>query len=426
MRLRVAAVLLGSALVVSSCRLGGNHPETPLAPAGPVRVQADTVYEYRAFTLAPDGGAIGFQFEWGDGGAGSLTDYVYKGGPGRDSHAWTEPGTYEVRVRAIDSADLSRSSDWSNPLLVEVAGPDFPWRLVDSIDPVPVQSLDVLKISPDGRFLYLGNWEGPASFAAIRTEDDSVVAYIQLEYASWCNDMDIEVSSDGQRVYASGYDLDKVAVIRTSDFTIVDSFVEGFSDGTMAISPGGEYLCLPCCFSVPDSCGVFVVRTSDMSVADTIWWPECDWETPCRLTVSPSGAFLYIATECHRYLSAIRLRDGCRTSRVEGCGYGIAVHPVTGDVYVGQESGGLGVLNADCTVELHRVDGVSAYQLAVTPDGRYYCGFTRSGLLAVLRARDNVVVGSVPASPYGDRIVFSPDGGRMYVASWPTIYIYER
>jgi DNA-binding beta-propeller fold protein YncE len=101
------------------------------------------------------------------------------------------------------------------------------------------------------------------------------------------------------------------------------------------------------------------------------------------------------------------------------------VHPVTGDAYVSQVSS-LDVLNADCTTVLHSVDGVSVYCIAVTPDGRYYCGLARGGSLVVFRARDNVVVGSVPASPYGERIVFSPYGERMYVASEYAIHIYER
>jgi hypothetical protein len=96
----------------------GNHPPaTPAAPVGPTSGFRRVSYAYSASTTDPDGDAIRYTFDWGDGTT-TTTNRVASGTPVSASKSWRLAGTYAVRVRATDSYDAQ--SSWSVPIHVRI------------------------------------------------------------------------------------------------------------------------------------------------------------------------------------------------------------------------------------------------------------------------------------------------------------------
>ncbi|MDM7999997.1 MAG: PKD domain-containing protein, partial [Dehalococcoidia bacterium] len=95
-------------------------PLTPAAPSGPTSGEAGTSYTYRVKTTDPDGDTITYTIDWGDGES-HTTGSKSSGTTAYPGHAWSEPGTYAVRVRATDSeGDVSA---WSPSLSVTITVP---------------------------------------------------------------------------------------------------------------------------------------------------------------------------------------------------------------------------------------------------------------------------------------------------------------
>jgi hypothetical protein len=98
-------------------------PLTPGAPEGTVSGQVGTSYAYSVKTTDPDGDSIVYAIDWGDG-TSSTTGQLDSGGTGSASHAWTEAGTYAVKVVATDSK--GNVSAWSPSLSVAIATANQP------------------------------------------------------------------------------------------------------------------------------------------------------------------------------------------------------------------------------------------------------------------------------------------------------------
>ncbi len=99
--------------------LPNEPPLKPLQFSGPETGYIEEVYAYSASTTDPDGDQIKYLFDWGDGE--QLTSlFVNSGEIQTADHSWKEPGTYSVKVKAIDSKEAS--SDWSDPKTVAIYG----------------------------------------------------------------------------------------------------------------------------------------------------------------------------------------------------------------------------------------------------------------------------------------------------------------
>jgi len=89
-----------------------NHsPNTPSTPSGPSTGHMNTLYNFTASTIDPDDDSISYQFEWGNGVLSNWSGFVISGAFVTMSQAWSDAGTFLVKVRAKDIEGAT--SDWS-------------------------------------------------------------------------------------------------------------------------------------------------------------------------------------------------------------------------------------------------------------------------------------------------------------------------
>jgi hypothetical protein len=91
-------------------------PNKPIKPSGPRMGKPGEVYTYSAFSTDPNGDQIYYKFDWGDGTCTSWMGRYRSGSMVNATHAWSKPGTYEVKVKAKDV--YGSESPWSDPLSV--------------------------------------------------------------------------------------------------------------------------------------------------------------------------------------------------------------------------------------------------------------------------------------------------------------------
>lgn len=104
-------------------------PETPDTPQGPTNGVIDKELTYSGVTTDPDGEQIYYKFSWGDETTSEWVGPYDSGDQGNMSHIWTEPGVYEIKVKAKDENESE--SDWSNPLRITII--QGPLVLIDLI-----------------------------------------------------------------------------------------------------------------------------------------------------------------------------------------------------------------------------------------------------------------------------------------------------
>ena len=95
-------------------------PNAPDAPTGPTSGLCSIEYNYCAQITDPDDDAIQYGWDWdGDEQVDAWTSFVSSGDQITTSHAWEEPGTYLVQVKARDES--GDESSWSESLTVTIA-----------------------------------------------------------------------------------------------------------------------------------------------------------------------------------------------------------------------------------------------------------------------------------------------------------------
>jgi outer membrane protein assembly factor BamB len=108
-------------------------PDDPSPPDGPLNGYNNTEYEYSCVTIDNDSDELFYLFDWGDDTSGNWIGPFNSSQTIYASHNWTNPGVYDIRVKAKDVFGLE--TIWSNYLTIEINGstdaPDFPF------DPYP-------------------------------------------------------------------------------------------------------------------------------------------------------------------------------------------------------------------------------------------------------------------------------------------------
>jgi hypothetical protein len=99
-------------------------PSTPQTPVGPTHGTRFIEYTYSSSAVDPNGDQIFYKFNWGDGTATDWLGPFPSGITVSAPHEWTELGTFPVKVRARDIN--MATSDWSEPLMVEIVLNDPP------------------------------------------------------------------------------------------------------------------------------------------------------------------------------------------------------------------------------------------------------------------------------------------------------------
>lgn len=79
-------------------------PSIPGKPVGPFQGYTSNLYGFTSSSADPEGHAIQFQYDWGDG-------ITSEWGEASQSHSWSFPGLYEIKARARDA--YAAYSDWS-------------------------------------------------------------------------------------------------------------------------------------------------------------------------------------------------------------------------------------------------------------------------------------------------------------------------
>ena len=106
---------------VTGVDFGNNYlpvPEIPFPPAGPASGIPGAEYSYSTSSTDPSGYQISYTFDWGDG-TNSTTGLFDSGAVASAAHIWNSSGIYQVRAMATNSKGAS--SEWSDPLEVDIA-----------------------------------------------------------------------------------------------------------------------------------------------------------------------------------------------------------------------------------------------------------------------------------------------------------------
>jgi len=166
-----------------------NHPpDTPIISSGSASGQTGVSHTYFTSSTDADGDEVKYVFNWDDGST-SETGFSAAGARGSESHAWSSPGTYFIRVRAIDNNGAL--SGWSEPWQVTITAPTY--TLTTAVDPdgsgfitpgegsfeagTPV----VLTAEPASGYVF-DHWGGDAAGTSVSIEctmesDKHIVAY---------------------------------------------------------------------------------------------------------------------------------------------------------------------------------------------------------------------------------------------------------
>jgi subtilisin family serine protease len=83
-------------------------PEKPETPTGPTSGKPGTEYTFTTSTTDPDGDAISYMWNWGDGNFSEWLD------TNEASYTWEQEAKFNISVRAKDI--YGAESDWSDPL----------------------------------------------------------------------------------------------------------------------------------------------------------------------------------------------------------------------------------------------------------------------------------------------------------------------
>ena len=93
-------------------------PETPERPDGPSEGIIGVGYTFSTSTTDPEGDQVFYLWDWGDG---TSSDWLGPYDPGVTmfaSHAWSETGTYNIKVKAKDTH--GKKSNWSDPKTIYI------------------------------------------------------------------------------------------------------------------------------------------------------------------------------------------------------------------------------------------------------------------------------------------------------------------
>jgi len=411
--------LLLGVLFALSCM--HNRPDAPAVPVGPSSVEADSAYTFK--TSASNGKEYGLVYVRFDWGGGDTSPWSGHGETFEMSHSWRDGGVYSVRAQAHD--DRSEFSEWSEPLNVTAVVPPYPYRITDSADLDGVELLDAL-VLPNGKFIYVTDHDGTMS--VVRTSNMKRIAQIVLNGS--CSSAQLVSSPDGEYIYATEYQYDGVAVVRTRDNVVVDSLMVGSDTEptSIAISPDGKHLYV----GVDSDSGFIVaVRLPDNAVEDTIRTLGA-YSYTTSLKVAPDGACLYAADSEDRVCS-IRLSDKALKwqvpASVSGGPDGFVVDP-TGELLYVLDNERILVLRADIGTPIDSIPLSTLWGADIAPDGSFVyatcCGEDDNGTVAVVRISDNKVVRviAVPGGVCG--VASSPDGQYLYVAGNGKLYVLSR
>ena len=137
-------------LEIKCLNVENNPPLKPQSPSGPINGRTNINYDYTAVTTDPDGNTISYIFSWDDGTT-SQSSFLPSGEQVTETHSWSEQGTYEIKVKAID--ENGAESEWSEPLSIAIPKNKACSRVIEGLQIfqkiLPILYKLVLKIGPE-------------------------------------------------------------------------------------------------------------------------------------------------------------------------------------------------------------------------------------------------------------------------------------
>jgi YVTN family beta-propeller protein len=167
---------------------------------------------------------------------------------------------------------------------------------------------------PGGDYVYCTGY-GECGIGVMRTSNHTVVDSIRVSTEV----LDIVASSDGKHVFTGSswngrYDSCFIWKVRTSDNAVVDSVLvdtEGGAFTCLEISPDGNLLYAV----ISDDRNILVYRTSDLTLVDSIYAKPC--VEPPAMAISPDGAYLYFGGYSSEGVAVFRTSDGACVGLLE-------------------------------------------------------------------------------------------------------------
>jgi len=168
----------------ASVQTGNSYPPDPPAIDGPAAGKPEKEYEYTAITTDPEGDQIFYLFDWGDGTSTEWLGPYNSGEPVVASHAWSEVGNYEIKVRAKDVEEAGSKWSESHPVQIDLPVVDIDvikgglFKITASIKNTGIAEAEEInwKIALDGGFILLGKETTGAIDIILAGEEQNVTS----------------------------------------------------------------------------------------------------------------------------------------------------------------------------------------------------------------------------------------------------------
>ncbi len=300
------------------------------------------------------------------------------------------------------------------------------------VQALPIDTPTSLAISPDGRYLYIGqnmfdytDYQRGGGVSVLDTQTNLVVATIPvgspppMPYlfggAPWA----LAISTDGKKLYTANTFDNSVSTIDTTDNTVTATVGGLTAPSALVVSPDGGRV------YVASGDGIAVLDTVSESVVGALTsTPGASW-----LAVSPDGATLYATMYNSNTVSAISTTTGAVLATIPvGTGpYRVAVSPDGSLVYVANVNANtVSVIQAatNTVSATIAVSGTYPQSLGVSSDGsRLYVANQGTSTVSVIDTATNNVVSTMPLSVTSPAaLVVSPDGNWVYTADMSNTY----
>ena len=110
---------------------GSDHPPSTPVVTGPSKGKINVDYPYNGTSTDPDGDALFYLFDWGDGTNSSWLGPYSSGSSVLERHTWSKQGSFTVKAKAKDTSGLE--TDWGIlPVRMPIEPPTTPFlRLLE-------------------------------------------------------------------------------------------------------------------------------------------------------------------------------------------------------------------------------------------------------------------------------------------------------
>jgi DNA-binding beta-propeller fold protein YncE len=392
-----------------TCNPFAKKPSVPVV-TGPDEGVAGVPLTFKATSEDPDGDSVAFMFDWGDTTSKVWTDsFILSGETISVTHTYDDSNNYKVKAKAKNGKNAESGWSVGHPLRLTGAGPGYPDSLVADIRVwILFERVNSAVVTPDGQYVYMG-LVGENRILVMRTSDYAIVDTVTVG----SQPRKLILSPDGRRLYVATTGCDSVKALALPGNAIVAQVHVGKAPWDMVLSHEGDYL-----YTVnahEDSAAR--IRVSDFTLEWKI--PVDLW--PDAIALSPQGDMLYVASFYDSTLTAYSTATRSVVHRLKvGIGLTGLGMTVSGDkLYVGdcELQAHLFVVPSDLSGITKRVNlyGVVC-DPAFTPDGFYaivptdeYHG------LPVLRTDSDELVGwlTTPDGIYCAAAI-SSDGRSLY------------